>query len=58
MHVVDFNTGAAWSAMPSVATGLVGQADFNTGAAWSAMPSVATRLVGVVDFYIELNETE
>ena len=49
--VVDLNTGAAWSAMPSVATGLVGQVDFSTGAAWAAMPSVATRLVGVVDFY-------
>ena len=48
---VDLSTGAAWSAMPSVATGLVGQVDFSTGAAWAAMPSVATRLVGVVDFY-------
>ena len=45
------STGAAWSASPAVATGLVGQVDFSTGAAWSAMPSVATRLVGVVDLY-------
>ena len=46
---VDLSTGAAWSAMPSVATRLVGVVDFYSGAAWSAMPSVATRLIGVVD---------
>ena len=28
------STGAAWSASPAVATGLVGQVDFSTGAAW------------------------
>ena len=55
---VDFLTGAARSAMPSVATRLVGVVDFYTGAAWSAMPSVATRLIGVIldsrDFVIFL----
>ena len=55
---VDLSTGAAWSAMPSVATRLVGVVDFYTGAAWSAMPSVATRLIGVIldsrDFVIFL----
>ena len=46
---VDFLTGAARSAMPSVATRLVGVVDFYSGAAWSAMPSVSTRPISVVD---------
>ena len=45
---VDFFTGAARSAMPSVATRL-SEVGFVTGAARLAMPSVATRLIGVVD---------
>ena len=45
---VDFFTGAARSAMPTVATRRGGGVDLCTRVARSAMPEVATLLFGVV----------